>query len=511
MDIFSIRFSQCRVIYPLQIIRPVGKYRVDNQLYLDDFLSDICSNDCEIEAFVGDKAKRSEARLCKAHGAYYPCEYCKSKGTLLNVLETALALKKAQLQEQKETLTQQMAAAEANDNQAEIVALNEVLKSVNEAIKNMNKKNNNIVWPASTQNGPKRTIEKVICIVRKIENHENLSVDEAKGVMGRSLFLDIPYSDFILDIPVEYLHGVCLGVVKRTIILTFNVGEIRQRNTTRKLSDVASFNILMALIKVPREYSRRVRNLDLSVMKGQEYRNIIIVFFPIVISCIEPDAKERRLWLLLAYMVRACVLPENEYETIDTSVIDYCGKHFYNLYEKLFHSRNCSYYTHMIGCHMPQIRARGPLTATSAFGFESFYGEVRHSFTPSTSSPLKQVFEKVLLKRSISHHCCESSIYYSPKDTAMESNSIIYTFFDQQYQFYKIKTIDDNVMECFKVGKYQTTFPETPTLNWEKIGVFQAGGISEETALIMKEHVAGKVLHVNDLFLTCPNNVLREK
>ena len=511
LDVYSTRFSQCRTIYPLQIIRPIGKYRVDNQQYLDDFLSDVCANDLKIKDFIGDNPKRSEVRLCKSHSAYYPCEYCESKGSVLSVLDRELSIRKKKLHEQKNKIIQQITEAEANNNVREIDTLKSVLTGVNEAIKNINRKNNNIVWPASTKNGPKRTVQKVLEILDKIENGDILSMDESKGIMGRSLLLDIPYFHFINDITVEYLHGVCLGVVRKTIVLTFNVGEIRQRNTTRKLSSVNDFNQLMSQVKVVREYSRRSRNLDLSVMKGQEYRNIIIVFFPLIINCIEPNAKERRLWLLLAYSIRACVLPDVEFNNIDISVIDYCGKHFYNLFESLFHSRNCSYYVHVVGSHMPQIRSKGPLTATSAFGFESFYGEMRHSFTPRTNSPLKQIMENILLKRSISHHCCQSTIYFSPNDSPMESNSLIYTFFENEYQFHKIKSIDDNVMECYKLGKYPTSFPETPTLNWGKIGVFQAGGISEETTLIMKENVAGKVLQVNDLFLTCPNNVLLEK
>ena len=348
-------------------------------------------------------------------------------------------------------------------------------------------------------------------IVNKIENKDILSIDEAKGIMGRSLLLDIPYFDYVLDAPVEYLHGVCLGVVKRMLILTFNVGEVRHRNTTRKLSDVTKFNILMATVKMVREFSRRARNLDLTVMKGQEYRNIIFLYFVIVIDCIEVNAKERRLWLLLAYLIRACMIPDIEFNTLDKSVIEYCSKNFYDLYEKLFHERNCTYYTHIIGCHMPEVRTHGPITHTSAFGFESFYGELRHSFTPGTISPLKQALEKTLLKRMISPHCCKSSIFFSPKETPLESNCFVYTFTDTKYHIFKIKAVQNNVLECLKVGKYQATFNETPTLSWEKIGVFEVGGISEEVVLLNKNEIAGKVLKVQNYFLTCPNNVLLEK
>ena len=511
LDVYSLRFLQCRCIYPVQIIRPIGKFRVDPQESLDDFLSDVCSNDCRIHSFVGDNQKRCTARAAKGHCAYFPCEYCFSKGQLLNHLDSNLQEKKKQLLKQKESVLTKISNATDNNDENEIQTLNSVLSSINDAIKAINTKHNKIVWPASSRNGEQRTIEKVLDITSKIENNETLSLDEAKGIVGRSLFLDIPYFIFLEDIPTEYLHSVCLGCVKRLIELTFNVGESRQRNTTRKLSLASDFNKLMSKVLVFRECSRRARALDFSVMKGQEFRNIVLFFFPLVIECIQENAKERRVWLLLSYMIRMCVIPNIEYELIDQEVLSYCSEHFYELYEQLFGVKNCTYNTHIVGSHLKNMRIHGPLTFTSAFGFESFYGEMRQSFTPGTLSPLKQILEKTLLKRTISPHSCKLSIYYSPKETAMESNCYIYTFVNQQYSFYKIVSIEENIMECLKVGKSEITFPETPNLNWSVIGVFKAGEISDEIVSVHKKVIAGKFIRVLNLFITCPINVLEEK
>ena len=495
----------------MKIIRPIGKYKLDHQKYLDEFLTDICCNNCLIQCFIGDNPKRAFARFSKSHSSYYPCEYCESCGKLLSQTDRSLIAKKNLLQKQKRTVLSNIEIARANNDSAELQSLKSILSSINEGIKTLNKKHNNIVWPSSTMNGNPRTKENVLEIVTQIEDEDVLSLEECKGIMGHSLFLDIPYFDFVLDIPVEYLHGVCLGVGKRTVELTFNVGENRQRNTKRKLSSATQFNRLMIVILVPREFSRRARNLDFSVMKGQEFRNIILFFFLVVVQCIEPDAKERKLWLILAYMIRACVIPDDEYEMINENVVSNCGKQFYILYEHLFHARNCTYYTHSVSTHLPKIRTHGPLTMTSAFGFESFYGEMRNSFTPGTRSPLKQIMQKTLIKRTISSHCCKQPIYFSPKDTAMESNSYIYTYENHNYNIFKIMSIDGDSFHCFKVGKYQATFPETPTLNWSNVGVFKAGGISDVMVDIERKNVSGKVLRVLNHFITCPINVLEEK
>ena len=76
------------------------------------------------------------------------------------------------------------------------------------------------------------------------------------------------------------MHSVCLGLVKRLLELTFNVGTNRKRQTTRKLSTPAQFDQLMASVQVPKEFSRRCRKLDISIMKAQEFRNLILFFFP---------------------------------------------------------------------------------------------------------------------------------------------------------------------------------------------------------------------------------------
>lgn len=115
--------------------------------------------------------------------------------------------------------------------------------------------------------------------MRKLEADEPLSKDECKGIVGRSPFLDLEYFDIVRDIPTEYLHYLCIGVVKRMVTLTFNVGVSRPPITTRRLTPTYEFNVRMSKMKVPRESSRRARTLDFSVYKGQEYRNLILFFF----------------------------------------------------------------------------------------------------------------------------------------------------------------------------------------------------------------------------------------
>ena len=398
------------------------------------------------------------------------------------------------------------------EQQEEIETLSSIKEYLRVSLKEMSQHKSKVVWPYSTsKNAEPRTKNKVIEIVEKIENGQVLTKDESKGVVGRSPLLGLDYFDYVIDVPTEYLHSTCLGAVKRLVELTFNVGTNRPRKTKRKLTPPSSFNELICNVKGPFEFSRRARALDFAVWKGQEFRNLALFYFPLVIQCLPAKARERRLWLLLAYMLRACVIPTPEFQHTNIEDIEYCSDQYYQLYEKLFGPENCSYNTHVVFSHILEMRAHGPLTLTSAFGFEQFYGEIRNSFTPGTVSTLKQILQRVYLKRNLERHTCNPQILFKTKDTSLESNNLIYVFKFGEYNLYKIMKIHDNTMTCVKIKTCNVSFPGASTLNWKKVGVFRLDEITNETVTIKPEDIDGKVIKINDVLLTCPINILDEK
>ena len=449
----------CKAIYPVRIIRPLGKYKgIDSQEQLRIVISDVSMHHKCVSHFLADNQKRSVAKNSLGHSSWHPCEYCFSRGVPLTTNTGGV-------------------------------------------------KRTKITWPASTANGEERTREKIEDI---LENIEDLSPRERKGIVGPSALMQLPNFDIVMDTPCEYLHSMCLGTVKRTVELTFSVGESRPRNTNRKLSDPRQFNVLLLQIQMPKESSRRAREMDFAVLKGAEFRNIAIFFFPLVLECIEEGEDERELWLCLAYMTRACIIPSEEFRYVNINIVEMCSKKFYQLYEKLFGAVNCTYNTHVVFSHITEIRAHGPLTETSTFCFESFYGELKNCYVPGTPSPLKQAFQKVLLKRTLSH-CCEIPITYSNKETALQNDTLIYVWKFNEHNMYKIVDIIDDVLICHKIIKSQCSF-EDADLPWKTVGVFELIEINyTEYIEIDKNEVSGKILQVNEYLITCPTNILREK
>ena len=76
---------------------------------------------------------------------------------------------------------------------------------------------------------------------------------------------------------------------------------------------------------------------------------------------------------------------------------------------------------------------------------------------------------------------------------------------------YQVNSIDGNNLTCQVLDKLPCTFPETPTLNWGIIGVFEKGNLLPGEVVIDRSTVKGKVVVVNNYLMTCPLNILQEK
>lgn len=232
IDVYCITFQNCRSVYPVKLVRANERYKYNEQEEIENFVSNINETDIIIGTCICDNLKRSVVTNTKNHAAKFPCEYCEC-GAISYIDDTM----------QKRKLT----------------------------------------WPPVTMNGRPRTVTGIRRIVTTIEDHEEgdppLTEKFLKGIKGRSVFLDQPNFDIVLDMPCEYMHIVCLGLVKRMLEMTYKLGKKRPRTTTRPRSDPKLFNVLINAVLVVREFSRRCRNLDLGIYKAQEYRNTLLFCF----------------------------------------------------------------------------------------------------------------------------------------------------------------------------------------------------------------------------------------
>lgn len=520
-DVFSIKFEGCKNIYPVRIIRPINRYKVNMQRQIQEVINELNQNSIHIKDIVGDNPVRSNLRLALNSNSTYGCEYCEVPALQIKDLKGIEEIKNKFTMQKKNIEEQIRLLQNTAGPSSHVTKIDDLMKLKRNLINDEKKEisaitHRNLCWPASTFKGPLRTLEGIEEITDAIENNDSeLPRHEAKGFRGKSILLSQPNFNFILNLHVEYMHGTCLGVVKRLTELTFSVGDNRPRVTKRKLSDPKLFNNKIKYVKLCKEFSRRCRNLDFSVMKASEFRNVILFFFIIVIDCIEEQYKaERNVWLDLAFVIRACIVSNYEFDKIDKNFINKCCQQFYNNYEKLYGPRNCTYSIHVVISHMLLIRGDSPLTSRSAFCFESFYSEMKNLFCPGTVSPIKQILKNTIMKRKIGHHHCKKKIKYQVKPIKenKENNYSVYTINENGHNFYKIiSNNNDNSFTCYKQGKFNASFNDALKKKWSDVGVYKLGPLCDVPVRIERNDIAGKVIQVNNYLLTCPNDVLTEQ
>ena len=290
IDTYSIKFNDCKNIYPIRCIKPYNRIKYNEQESLAIVLNDINANQFVIDTAVCDNPKRSILRNALCHSSTYACEYCEA-----SAVSYVCPVKKENVSQELSNINSQIERLEVKSLQShredqEIVE--EILTDLRMRHISEKKKikSGHLVWPSSTKFGKLRTIAAIRDISTHIatgrnsdEESEELSRSERVGIVGTSLLLTQPYFNMIRDIPAEYMHSVCLGVVKRLLELTFKIGQSRDSNSTRKLCAPKQYNDKICHIRVPREFSRRGRYMDLSVMKAQEMRNVVLFFFPLII------------------------------------------------------------------------------------------------------------------------------------------------------------------------------------------------------------------------------------
>lgn len=116
LDTFSVKFNNCRNIYPIRLIKPCDKYKYDEQLEIKRVLDDLNLNDITIDCAVLDKPKRSTVLCLKGACAKFPCEYCESSAVLYAYNPRARAAIEKRFELSTKTISQQISNLEETLN-----------------------------------------------------------------------------------------------------------------------------------------------------------------------------------------------------------------------------------------------------------------------------------------------------------------------------------------------------------------------------------------------------------
>lgn len=202
---------------------------------------------------------------------------------------------------------------------------------------------------------------------------------------------NIPSLDLVLGFPQDYMHLICLGVVKKLIHL-WTSGKPSPEKLRAADVSIISERLCSLNKKVLCEFSRKPRSLDdLERFKATEFRQFLLYTGPIVLKGV---VSQQSYELFMTLSVAIGILVSEEVHVLLNDYAKNLLSFFVKRFEVLFGQRNISYNIHCVLHLADDVKRLGPLDSFSAFSYESKLGSLK-KLIRSPHRPLQQVINQL--------------------------------------------------------------------------------------------------------------------
>ena len=426
LDILSVRFKSCNNIYSVAILQPAKKgLKMKDEIVLKHFLEEIPSTPLTVKLVIADAPKRASLQGLKSHAANFGCPYCYAKKV---------------------------------DGK----------------------------FPASTFRSGERTNRDLRrtadALAAGIELVDN-------GVKTRSPLAELPGLDLINDVPAEAMHLIHLGVVRKMVTMMYKSRTGKHFSTRIQGANDEPFNAMMRDMRALSDFSRRPRDLDVAVWKAEEYRNLVLAYWPVVMRTAPRECL--KVWLLTVYVVRGASLSDNLYNQLNTEEFENVTmEDWYKLYERTFGVKACSYNPHVFS-HLNVIRKIAPLADTSARRYEDHYAVMKKNYNAGSTSQGTQTLQSTMLSQMAGHSCrrARSLTLISTKKT---EDRYVYL---ADKRIYLLTNLDEIPIRGRRVPAHRTP-GLLPGLDFCDVLVFrlETNRISPDEECLAASEVLGKVV-----------------
>ncbi|XP_063061794.1 uncharacterized protein si:dkey-242h9.3 isoform X6 [Engraulis encrasicolus] len=236
-------------------------------------------------------------------------------------------------------------------------------------------------------------------------NHQtDLSPLIAAGIPG--------VSSFVLD----YMHMVCLGVVRRMLVYLTRGPKICRLSARQK--DAVSQKQIGLRGKMPSEFARQPRGLqEMDRWKATEFRQFLLYTGPVVLKSVMSPERYKHF---LSLSVAMSILLESD-DKIRNAYLQYARdliKHFITccdlLYGKTFSVYNVHGLSHL---HEDASHFNCSLNDISCFPFENYLQQVKKDVR-SGRNPLEQVTRRLTEREhsAVKNHKTRPQVFISAKE-----------------------------------------------------------------------------------------------
>jgi len=197
----------------------------------------------------------------------------------------------------------------------------------------------------------------------------------------------------ITQVPLDYMHLVCLGAIKRLIRIWVDNGPVQCRLKYSQ-AEIISQRLKKVVKNIPSEFSRKPRPIKIfKFWKATEFRLFLLYLGPVVLRGILPhNLYDHFLVLHSAIYILASDLQRN------TDWVQYADKLMHNFVEhiQVLYSKECLVYNIHNLLHLSNdVRNFGELDHFSSFPFENYMNQIKR-LVRAPSNPLQQVAKRLL-------------------------------------------------------------------------------------------------------------------
>lgn len=224
--------------------------------------------------------------------------------------------------------------------------------------------------------------------LRTNESFRNFSDEDHHQSVSPLTVLPI---DFIKHFPADYMHCICLGVMRK-LLNSWVCGKPPVKLSARQ-SEILSGKLLSLKDYIPFEINRKPRHLsELARWKATEFRTFLLYLGPFVLTNVDIGIYEHFLLFHSAIFILmsskfidnlGLLLPK----TLLNTFVSHC--------EKIYGTEYLIYNVHILTHITDDVVNFGALDNFSAFPFENHLGQIKRLIN-STKQPLHQIHNRLV-------------------------------------------------------------------------------------------------------------------
>lgn len=254
----------------------------------------------------------------------------------------------------------------------------------------------------------------------------------------KSLLCDLKI-DLVKSVPLDYMHLVLLGIIKR--LIAFWIKGNQQVRLLKEDIDIINEKLKLIYKSTPYEFSRKPRSItEYDKWKAVELRTFLLYYGPWLMK---PFLKEPYFlhFLSLHCAIRILICDDLIEKYIDyaNDLLIYFASEFGDLYGNEYTNHNVHNIIHLT----LDVKNFGSLDKFSCFPFENYMHKIKMMLKTSYN-PLAQFIKRVNECNKYASHKIDEKFHVKENGFAFINNTYVECFSAIYYKNFKIETKEPN-------------------------------------------------------------------